>query len=464
MKALLFNCPYTHRDFNENLDYVDADFGVFPPLDLCWAKSLLQQAGHQAKVVDIRAARFSREKVVRIAEGYSADIFCFTVHSLYNFFEVLEWVRYLKNKFRKPVLVSGYAVRTHYREIMQYPEFDYMVIGSAYQVVSSLFDRLAGKQELSGLKGIAYRCGKDVIFQLPGNFAERIDLLPIPDRSDLDNSKYYSIISKYSNFTIMLASFGCPFQCNYCAINHLPYSLRKGKDVVREIKECVNRYKIREIDFFDATFTADRRFVMELCQGILSEKISVKWSCRTTITTVDDELLALMARAGCYKIYYGIESCKQSTLDQVRKPIEVELAEEVLRLTREHGISTLGFFMFGLPGETKEDMLATIRYAKKLPLDYAQFSIMIAKPNTAAEKEMLNEDKDFWKDFILGKEKERRIETPWCTVPYPEIESLTRQAYKEFYFRPAMILRQVLSIRSFSEFWRYVKVVLKAIY
>jgi len=192
-----------------------------------------------------------------------------------------------------------------------------------------------------------------------------------------------------------------------------------------------------------------------LCRALKKGKMSVRWSCRTTIERVDDALLQVMADAGCYKIYFGIESCKQRTLDMINKPLHIEKIEAVLRSCKEKRIRTFGFFMLGLPNESREDMLASIAFAKRLPLDYAQFSVMIAKPNSHAERTMLGQDKDFWERFVLGEEPERRMEAPWCAVPQEEVVRLARYAYRTFYFRPGMIISHILSIRSFSEVLRY---------
>lgn len=463
MKILLINSPNPHKTFNENLDFVDSEFGVFPPLDLCYVAAILKKAGNQCNIIDIKAEKLSKEQVLKKTFEYKPDLLGFNIHSLYTFFDVLSIARFLKQKSKLPVIIGGYALRTHYREIMSYCVFDYAVLGSAENILPIFIERFAKGATLLNLRGLVYRVKGRLVVQLPDSFDESFEKLPIPDISSLVHKKYYSFISKYKNFTIMLTSFACPCECTYCAINHFSYSKRSLNKVLAEIKRCVREHNVREIDFFDAFFTANNKYVIRLCRELIRQKINIKWSCRTNINSVNNELLQLMARAGCIKIYYGIESCKQEILSVVKKDLKLTNVYRALYETKRAGIKTLGFFMIGLPGETRKDIIETIEFAKSLPLDYAQFSMMIAKPNTKIEK-TLTQDKYFWKKYVLGKTKERRIETPWTDLSYKEIQQLTRRAYMEFYFRPLKIIRYILDIRSIDEFIRYFKASIEALF
>lgn len=462
MKLLLFNSPNPHRKFNENLAFVDEEFGIFTPLDLCYVSAIAKEHGHQTKIIDQKVEKLTPPQLKKAIDKFQPDILGLNIHSLYTFFEVLELAKVLKTISELPIVIGGYALRTHWREIMSYREFDLAIIGSALKTLPELLEALENKKEINKINGLAYRTSGKLLFTEPEVLAAKADELPIPDRNGLRMNKYRSIISKYKNFSIMLTSFGCPSKCTYCAINYFPYSRRTVEQVIAEIEECVYKYKVREIDFFDAYFTADKKFVTAICSEILKRKIKVTWSCRTSLPGVNTELLKLMNKAGCRKIYYGIESANQATLKKVKKELHLETVRKKLLETRAARIQTLGFFMIGLPGETEKEIRETIKFAKSLPLDWAQFSIMIAKPNTSTEKD-LQKDKKFWSDYILGKVQERRIETPWCDLPYEQIKALTAEAYKQFYFRPGKILNFLSRIRSWDEFYRYAKAGIRAL-
>jgi anaerobic magnesium-protoporphyrin IX monomethyl ester cyclase len=465
MKVLLINSPNPHKKFNENLDFVDDEFGIFTPLDLCYLAAIIKNAGHAAYVLDLKAEKLNPEKMTAFIKKYQPELIGLNIHSLYTFFDTLELARVIKQNFNVPIFTGGYTMRTHYQEIMTYVEFDLGVIGSASAPLLRVLESFQKKEPLpENIPGLIYRKAGKLLFTLPETLTENINVLPVPDRSSLNMRKYRSIVSKYRNFTIMLTSFGCPFNCSFCAINKFPYSRRDLDKVLLEIDECYHKYLVREIDFFDATFVANKKYVAELCRELIRRNYrGLHWSCRTTIESVDPELLELMARSGCKGIYYGIESSSSKTLDMVKKPLHLKNVENTLKATRRAGISSLGFFMVGLPGETEADILETIKYAKSLPLDYAQFSIMIAKPNTQVETELIK-DANFWKDYILGRVTERRIENPWTALSYARIKQLTARAYKEFYLRPGKILNFLWRMRSFDEFFRYAKAGFKTIF
>ena len=89
-----------------------------------------------------------------------------------------------------------------------------------------------------------------------------------------------------------------------------------------------------------------------------------------------------MKKAGCYAVAYGIESADQRILNQLQKNITPEQVEEAVRLTKEQGIESIGYFILGSPGDTTETIRKTIDFAKKLRLDYAQFAITTPYPGT----------------------------------------------------------------------------------
>lgn len=456
MKILLFNSLNPHKKFNENLPFVDEEFGIFPPLDLCYIAAVCKKNGHEVKLIDQKVTRFSENKIKKLMGDFRPDILGLNIHSLYTFFEVLESARMFKKISGLPIVVGGYALRTHYTEILSYKEFDFGIIGSGLKAWPEFLKAFDRQLPFVRIAGLVYREGKKLLVNPPKVLADQAKDLPLPDRSILQNNKYRSIISKNRNFTIMLTTLGCPSKCTYCAINYFPYSQREIPQIITEIKDCVEKHKIREIDFFDAYFTADKKYVEKLCTEIIRNKIKVNWSCRTSLSGISEELLSLMRRSGCRKIYYGIESANQKTLARVKKDLYLNTVKNKLLATRKAGIQTLGFFMIGLPGDTEKEIKETIAFAKSLPLDWAQFSIMIAKPNTKTEKD-LKKDHNFWSEYILGKVPERRIESPWCNLPYEQVKELTALAYRSFYFRPAKILNFLWRIRSLDELWRYLK-------
>jgi len=243
--------------------------------------------------------------------------------------------------------------------------------------------------------------------------------------------------------------------CTFCEAGKTAYNPRSPMTVVNEMQECHDRYGVREIDIFDYEFPMVRERTLAICRELKKRNLDLTWACRSRVDTVNGELLEEMYQSGCRRIYYGIESGSQETLDEIEKGITLKQITETIGLTKEIGIRPLGFFLVGVPGETKSSVKRTVRFAKKLDLDYVQFSKLTAKPLTGMWKKMVAETGyDYWKEYILGRTEEKVLPRPWTDLTNEEIDRLTRWAYVSYHSRPGFLFRMVLQVRSFDEFKR----------
>ncbi len=153
----------------------------------------------------------------------------------------------------------------------------------------------------------------------------------------------------------------------------------------------MERFGVRDFFFWAETFVIDRQHVAELCQAMLDANLDITWTCNSRIDIVDEKLLKLMARAGCWMISYGIESADQQVLDAVRKGTRVEQAAAAVSLARAAGMKTAGHFIFGLPGDTEEAMQKTLKLARSLRLDVAQFYSAVPFPGSALYEQALEQ-------------------------------------------------------------------------
>lgn len=255
----------------------------------------------------------------------------------------------------------------------------------------------------------------------------------------------------------MITSRGCTFQCSFCEQRTGNIRYRSPENVVDEMEECQNRYGVREIDIFDPLFTINKKRVIEICKEIQKRKLKLAWSCRSRVDTIDEETLIEMKKSGCYRIYYGIESGDEEILRNIKKNTKISQIKKSINLTKKTGILAFGYFMLGNPGETKKSIIKTIKLAKELPLDYAQFSRSSILPGTAQYEEWMKYYKeDYWNDFVkYGKIKEmKRLNTK---LSDKELNFFIKKAYREFYFRPIQIFRILKNIKTVDEFLRYAK-------
>ena len=449
--ALIFN-PFKYKLHEENLKIVQRYFGLFPPLSLAWVAAIAEREGHEVTIIDARTLRLTKRDVLERLKTFRPDVMGFMM-TTYMFRETLQWIQYLKENLKVPVIVGGYNLRVYPRESVVPAEIDFGVVNSAYHTVPALLKQLGGGRRFDEVPGLVYKKNGE-IFVTP-EVPEAFDDYPNPARHLLPNELYAEFPTERKNFTVMVTSKGCPRGCIFCEACRTVYNSRGPLTVVKEIEECYDQYGIREIDIFDYDFTADRKRVLSICRELQKRKIDMIWACRARIDTVDDDLLKEMKAAGCNRIYFGIESGVQRILDKIGKGIKLEQITETLRLTKQHGIRALGFFLVGNPGETREDIRQTIRFAEKLDLDYVQFSKVTAKPLTSLWKELVSTSgKDYWKDYIMGLTEEKALPRPWVGLSNEEIDEICKKAYLRYHSRPLFLLKSTFRVKSFEEFRR----------
>jgi anaerobic magnesium-protoporphyrin IX monomethyl ester cyclase len=255
--------------------------------------------------------------------------------------------------------------------------------------------------------------------------------LPLPDYDAIDLDHYtYPLLGKRT--ALLETTRGCSFSCTFCLKTMYGKGVREKSfaQVADEIEYLLAVHKPGSIYFIDLEFTLKRKMALHVCSVLRRWNKKIPWACQTRADLVDPELLREMAASGCRLIHYGIESGNQKILDAANKKINLEAIEAAIRQTRQAGIETACFFLFGFPGETRHDMEDTIRFAKKLNPDFASFHIVTPYPQTP-----LNE-------FALSGNKFER----YCKsgLPPADIEKLVRRAYVKFYIRPGYMVHVLL--------------------
>ena len=182
---------------------------------------------------------------------------------------------------------------------------------------------------------------------------------------------------------LLETSRGCGYHCLFCfqGMYGRKRRLRSLSLVVSDLERVI-AWGAKSLYFMDLEFTLDRERILELCGRMASRKISITWCCQTRADHVDAELLSKMRAAGCRLIHFGLETANSRLLERIGKGMTPDRAVEAVRLCREAGIETAGFFLFGLPGETARDRQATVRLALALGLGYASFHVAAPYPGT----------------------------------------------------------------------------------
>lgn len=462
MKIALISSPKDFKKFEENIKVTSEEFGKHPPLGLAYIAALVREHGHKPVIIDVASLKLSKEMVLQKLKNFKPDLIGVGIHSIYYLHPCLDLLKYLKNNLNLPILVGGAGFNLYPDEIILYNSIDYGLTGAVSKSLPSFLDALENGKNYKRIPGLYFKEKKKIYRNAPEKSQDDIDSLPFPARDLLKNEIYWQFISQKKNFTNMLTSIGCSFNCKFCNEQGGEYKTRKVDKVIKEIKECYYKYKIREIDFFDRTFTIDKKRVKEICNEIIKNKLDISWSCRSRIDTVDKELLEIMKKAGCFAIFYGIESADETVLKNLNKEITLQQVRDTIKMTKEIGIKPLGFFMFGSPGDTEKSMKKTIDFATSLDLKYATFTKTMAKPKSIYdEMNIRNTGYDYWKEYILGRCKERAPIRTWTNLDDELLNSYVKKAFYRFYFRPKYILNTIKDFKSIREVWRYSRSTIK---
>ena len=213
-------------------------------------------------------------------------------------------------------------------------------------------------------------------------FEKDLDALPFP-RWDVFPIDLYTIPKSATAGTLrflpILSSRGCPFGCNYCPYpvgQGLPWRDRSPANVVDEIEHLVRDLGVEYLIFRDPLFSANKKRVVAICEQIIARGIKVQWRCETRVDCLDEPTIVMMAKSGCVGVNFGVESIDPQVQKNVeRKPISEAEFLETIGLFRKHGIATFAFFVVGLPGDTVDTILDSMKFALKLNASWTQFTV-----------------------------------------------------------------------------------------
>jgi len=220
---------------------------------------------------------------------------------------------------------------------------------------------------------------------------------------------------------------------------------RSPDNVIDEIEHLVKDYGVKEIHFEDDNLTFDRERARLIFQGIIERGLDITWTTPNGVAVwkLDDELLKLMKKSGCYQINLGIESGNEQVLRKIiRKPFKLEKVRDIVEKIRENGIWAHGFFILGMPGETKQTITDTIIFATSLNLDSASF--FIATPYPGTELYDICKENGYIQDYDM---RDLRVQSSMISTKEftsDELLKLQSLAYKRFMFKT--IKREIMPL------------------
>ena len=346
------------------------DENPLPPLSLAYLAGALARDGFEVQILDFLVMRYRPEKVRQKLEEYRPQLVGVTCVTM-NYPLATEMLKVCKKVDPGVVTVIGGPHVSFALEdtLLKSPWIDAVVIGEGDQTVVELARAVAGGGSIAGVAGIAF-AGDGVVVRTESRpLIQDIDGLALPARHLIPLVRYYALGTPCT----VITSRGCPYGCLFCSASRMfgrKVRYRTPGLVVDEIEGIKRDFSFREINIVDDTFTVNHDHVREICEEILRRNLDIIWTVYARVDNMTEELVALMKRAGCRMMLFGIESADEGILKTIGKGITPDVMRRGAKIATDAGLEVFSSFIIGLPGENADTILKSRSFAAEINETY----------------------------------------------------------------------------------------------
>jgi anaerobic magnesium-protoporphyrin IX monomethyl ester cyclase len=384
---------------------------ILQPLDIAYVAAVLEK-DHEVHIIDAANEGWKtlqdvdgnkyrqglkNDEIAARLKKWSPDLVQITIPFSGWWKPAYEMAQIAKTTNENAVIVlSGLHPSAQPSECLSHPNVDYIIVGEPEVTAKELANTLDQKKgfDLKKILGIGYLKEGQPIITPPRPPIQDLDSLSFPARHLLPMEEYFAAVKENPlrgeighHWTTMITSRGCPYNCVFCSVHTLmgkQWRARSPQNVIAEIKQLVDTYGIKQIDFSDENICLDKKRMETICDLIVENKFDLEWFTPNGVRadTLTPTLLRKMKASGCKKIRLAPESGVQRVVDEIiKKDLKLTDVEQAIVWAKKAGIHVGLFFVLGLIGETKQDIQKTIQYAYKLRgLGAESFHFSVAMP------------------------------------------------------------------------------------
>ncbi len=357
----------------------------FPPLGLGYLAASLKKNGISVDLVDCTFQR-ENEAIAKIRQTEPRIIGFYSMFSMKN--KTFEMASRLRQDCE--LLIVGGPLPTYDPEGFL-KHFDVVAIGEGEDTVVEIASALDNKDSFVGIRGIAYNDGRVTRISEPRPAITSLDQMPFPARELFDHDSYKKYYLSRFGYTItsMITSRGCPFACDFCSrpIFGSYFVTRSRSNIVDEM-ESLHSLGYERVWFADDCFTLDKKRLVTICDEIIQRDLELEWECLSRVDTIGSAVASKMKKAGCVRVFFGLESGNNRVLNLMNKGSTVEKGKTAVLAAKDAGLRVGAFFIVGYPGENDDTVLDTVRFASSLPLDYLSFTLPYPIPGTPLHRRL----------------------------------------------------------------------------
>ena len=436
------------------------------PLNYIHLAAYLREHGHTATILDLvvedstaEVDRYLRDHNVKIA-----GIGCMTCELP----DALAEARRLKeNHPGIKVVFGGAHPSADPEECLRSGVVDYVIVGEGEIPLKALLDALESARGPKGILGLWSLENGQIAGNTSGAIPD-VEDLPMPAYNLLDLERYFQLESPWhfpkSNKAVQyVSSRGCPYHCSYChTIHGKKYRGMSASKVVDEIEQLVTRHGVEELMMVDDIFNFDLERAKDICRGIVDRGLRVHLQFPNGVRgdRFDEELVALMKRAGTHYMAIAIETTSDKYQSLIRKHLKLDKAQQTIQWARKYDIEVCGFFMIGFPGETLEEIQETLDFAVSAPLDTIFISLVSPFKGTVLRTDMMNGRFGEIDDSGVAALEQLFPTVHNEAVPVEMLRKLQNSAYWRFYLKP----RPLMNLGRRMTKWRNVKKFSRAVW